>query len=151
MADAAKANCQLSPVESLRACVLLQEALKQLAFIGRLARSQKAAQPAGLAAARGDEIVRLIAEQQQQQDRLQELAGERESLEFGENKINLKAAEAKEKEANYLKLQRERQRIEELLQQTISELKEGNTFKGLLEAVAQEKHAQERLNEVPKP
>ncbi|CDJ43902.1 hypothetical protein ETH_00029945 [Eimeria tenella] len=69
MADSAKTNCLLSPVESLRACVLLQEALKQLAFIGRLSRRQKAAKPDGLAASRGDEIVRLIAEQQQQQDR----------------------------------------------------------------------------------
>lgn len=47
-----------------------------------------------------------------------------------------------------MKLDRERQRMEEWLTETLNELKQSNTFKCLLDNVAQEKHAQERLAEV---
>ncbi|KAL8450762.1 hypothetical protein Emag_003050 [Eimeria magna] len=65
MGDIAKLATQLTPVESLRAVVLLEEALKQLAFLGKLAKEPKSVKGNQIVGAAGDEIIRIIGEQQE--------------------------------------------------------------------------------------
>lgn len=62
-----KTNAQLSPIESLRAAILIEEALKQLAFVGKLSKEQRGNKDSKFAAHRGDEIIRIIDEQQELQ------------------------------------------------------------------------------------
>ena len=56
---------QLTPVESLRAAVLIEEALKQLAFVGRLAKDPKTIKSNEFSSSMGYEIIRIIGEQQE--------------------------------------------------------------------------------------
>lgn len=65
MGDLAKLAVQLTPVESLRAVVLLEEALKQFAFLGRLAKDPKTIKCSQICASSGDDIVRILGEQQE--------------------------------------------------------------------------------------
>ncbi|KAL8436523.1 hypothetical protein ACSSS7_001660 [Eimeria intestinalis] len=65
MGDIAKLATQLTPVESLRAVVLLEEALKQLTFLGRLAKDPKSVKGDQIVGAAGDEIIRIIGQQQE--------------------------------------------------------------------------------------
>lgn len=67
MGDLTKTNPQLTPVESLRAAILIEEALKQLSFVGKLSKEQRANKDSKFAAYRGDEIIRIIDEQQELQ------------------------------------------------------------------------------------
>ncbi|KAL8425586.1 hypothetical protein Efla_004421 [Eimeria flavescens] len=170
MADLAKLAPQLTPVESLRAVVLLEEALKQLAFLGKLVKDPKTIEGNQVVGYAGDEIIRIIAEQQELGEMYQQLSEEKQQLKgLRDRKAlqdvdeNLSSVFGKLKQANrdlcrnlrqnpniqanLMKLNRERQRIEEWLTETVNELKATNTFKCLIDNVAQEKHRQERLSE----
>ncbi|OEH80542.1 hypothetical protein cyc_02345 [Cyclospora cayetanensis] len=170
MGELAKGTTQLTPVESLRACVLIEEALKRLVFLGKLIREQKTEKRSHLTAAMGDDVIRLIGEQQDLEKMHQLLVKDKEELHGLQDRETLRATErqlqeasAKLKEANrdlcrnlrqtpdihanMLKLNHERQRAEDWLTETLHELKASNTFKCLTDNVAQEKHAQERLAE----
>ncbi|KAL8270986.1 hypothetical protein Esti_005084 [Eimeria stiedai] len=170
MGHIAKLATQLTPVESLRAVVLLEEALKQLAFLGRLAQDPKSVKGNQIVEATGDEIIRIIGEQQELGEMYQILSAEKEQLKglrdkkaFQEvdeelNSVSTKLKEANRDlcrnlrqtpniQANLIKLNRERQRVEEWLTETLNELKASSTFKCLIDNVAQERQAQERLSE----
>ncbi|PFH33099.1 hypothetical protein BESB_082980 [Besnoitia besnoiti] len=167
------AAIQLTPVEAFRACVLLDEALRQLSFVSKLGPAGHTVKRDELSLSKGDEIVRMIQEQSGLQEKFKVLTEEKQALRGLSNIEKLKNVEnelqeisTKMREANKelcrslrqnpniqentVKLQLERQKVEEWYADVRDELKKAYTFKSLQDRVATEKHEQERLSEVKK-
>ncbi|EPT29062.1 hypothetical protein TGME49_229915 [Toxoplasma gondii ME49] len=172
--SATKSNAvQLTPVEAFRACVLIDEALRQLSFVSKLVPAGHTARRDELSLSKGDDIVRMIQEQSSLQEKFKELTDSKQQLRGLSNIEKLKSVEAELEEVsqklreankelcrnlkqnpnlqeNAVKLQLERQKVEEWYADVRDELQDAYTFKSLQDRVAQEKHQQEKLNEVKK-
>lgn len=169
---------KLNPVESLRAQLLLENALKKLQFLSYLGNSGSSnsnnnsnsgsEQLGGL----GDEISRTISDQRQLEKRYEQLIKERSELKGLLNKkayerVQLEIGEVAQKlresnkalcrnlkenpnaQGNLIKMQQERTRIQSLLEDTKSELLELG-FSNLVSRVESERRDQELLSEVKK-
>lgn len=161
----------LSEVESFRAQVLLEEALKKLNFLTQI---QTTGQGHGdeLTQFMGDEISRIIQEQRELERKYETLIAARGQMKglsnkakFTETQKEIQDVARKLKESNrslcrhlkenpnvqgnLLKMQAERAQVQEWLEETKSELVD-HTFANLVSKVEAERREQERLNEVKK-
>ncbi|PHJ22951.1 hypothetical protein CSUI_003200 [Cystoisospora suis] len=168
---------QLSPVEAFRAVVLIEEALRQLLFVSKLVPSSNSSQNKNqldeLAISKGDEIVKMIKEQSLLEEKFKELTDAKQKLKGLSNIEKLRSVENELEEIsqkmresnkelcrslkqnpniqeNAVKLQLERQKIQEWYADLLNEVKESFTFKSLQDRVTAEKHQQEKLNEIKK-
>lgn len=164
---------KLTEVEAFRAQVLLEESLKKLNFL-KIISSSASSHGDELTQFMGDEISRIIQEQRDLERRYEELIQARSQLKGLSNKAAFKETQAeianvagrlKESnkslcrnlrenpnvQGNLIKLQEERSRVQEWLEDTKSDLMDHEiSFQNLVTKVENEKREQEKLNEVRK-
>lgn len=162
---------KLSVCEGFRAHVLLEDALKKLEFLTSISSNANVHRDE-LTQFMGDEISRIIHEQRDLEKQYESLITVRGSLKGLCNKTQFKEVQSQIQDVahklresnknlcrnlkenpnvqgNLLKMQQERSRVQELLEDTKGELIE-LSFQGLMQKVEQERRSQELLNEVKK-
>lgn len=162
---------KLSAVEAFRAQVLLEDSLKKLEFLTSISSNANVHRDE-LTQFMGDEISRIIHEQRDLEKEYESLIAVRGTLKGLCNKAKFKEVQTQIQEVahklresnknlcrnlkenpnvqgNLLKMQQERSRVQELLEDTKGELIE-LSFSGLMQKVEQERRSQELLNEVKK-
>eukprot|EP00397_Hematodinium_sp_SG-2012_P040790 GEMP01044764.1.p1 GENE.GEMP01044764.1~~GEMP01044764.1.p1 ORF type:complete len:390 (+),score=122.36 GEMP01044764.1:75-1244(+) len=165
------ATYRLSAVEAFRAQVLLEDSLKKLEFLTSISSSANVHRDE-LTQFMGDEISRIIHEQRDLEKQYESLIAVRGTLKGLCNKAKFKEVQTQIQEVahklresnkslcrnlkenpnvqgNLLKMQQERSRVQELLEDTKGELIE-LSFSGLWTKVDNERRSQELLNEVKK-
>lgn len=165
------ATYKLSIVEAFRAQVLLEDSLKKLEFLTSISSNANVHRDE-LTQFMGDEISRIIREQRDLEKQYESLIAVRGNLKGLCNKAKFKDVQSQIQEVahklresnkslcrnlkenpnvqgNLLKMQQERSRVQELLEDTKGELVE-LSFSSLMQKVEQERRSQELLNEVKK-
>jgi len=162
---------KLTAVEAFRAQVLLEESLKKLFFLTSISTNASVHRDE-LTQFMGDEISRIIQEQRDLEKKYEELIAERGALKglcnkkmFKEVQVQIQDVAHKLRESNkslcrnlkenpnvqgnLLKMQNERLRVQEWLEETKTELME-MSFQNLIAKTEAERRDQELLNEVKK-
>lgn len=160
----------LSPVEAHRVIAVLEETLEKLTFLDSITPDVLAHRDE-LAALVGDEIGRIISEQRTLERRYEALIKERGVLKGLANKTKYKEVQVEIKRLshalrestkhlcrnlkdnpnigeNLFKIQRERERLQDLLGKTVQELRGSGGFSTLVAQVREEQAAQERLAQI---
>eukprot|EP00500_Bicosoecida_sp_ms1_P002048 CAMPEP_0203815584 /NCGR_PEP_ID=MMETSP0115-20131106/11190_1 /ASSEMBLY_ACC=CAM_ASM_000227 /TAXON_ID=33651 /ORGANISM="Bicosoecid sp, Strain ms1" /LENGTH=398 /DNA_ID=CAMNT_0050724481 /DNA_START=29 /DNA_END=1225 /DNA_ORIENTATION=- len=160
----------LSPIEAQRVVSVLDETLEKLAFLDSITPDVLAHRDE-LSALVGDEISRVILEQRALERRYEELIATRSTLKGLANKSKYKEIQLEIQNLshalrestknlcrslkdnpnigeNLLKIQKEREQLQDLLGKTVRELRDSGTFQTLVTQVQEEKAAQDRLAEI---
>ncbi|ETO65388.1 hypothetical protein F444_17286 [Phytophthora nicotianae P1976] len=163
---------KLTPIESLRACGVLEESLEKMSFLGSITPDILQHREE-LSQVVGEEISRIIQEQRQLENKYEKLIAQRAVLKGLANKSKFKENQREIQEVsrllrestkslcrnlkenpnfagNLLKIQQEREGLLELLGHTLTEMKKHGTFDTLLTFVAEGKSTQEKAHEILK-
>lgn len=159
----------LGPIEAQRVMAILEETNEKLAFLSSITPDVLAHREE-LSHLAGEEISRTIAEQRVLEERFEELIATRAQLKGLSNKTRYRETQAEITNLNHalrestknlcrslkdnpnvgenlLKIADERERLQDLVATTISELQEGR-FDSLVEEVQREKDSRSRLADV---
>lgn len=163
---------KLTPIESLRACGVLEESLEKLSFLGSITPDILQHREE-LSQIVGEEISRIIQEQRQLEAKYEKLIAQRTILKglankskFKENQREIQDVSRLLREStkslcrnlkenpnfagNLFKIQQERESLLELLTQTLHEIRKHGTFETLLAFVADGKSTQEKSHDILK-
>ena len=168
--DGSAKRASLKPVMAQRSCAVIEDCLEKLAFLGSITPDVLAHRDE-LSQFVGDEISRIIDEQRRLEQRYEELIAQRGVLKglankskYKQNQIEIQDVSRALREStknlcrnlkdnpnisgNLLKIQKEREALQDMLQRTLRELESGNTFATLVQQVDADMREKERLDEL---
>jgi hypothetical protein len=163
-------SARLKPIMAQRSIAVLEDCLEKLAFLGSITPDVLAHRDE-LSQFVGDEISRIIDEQRRLEQRYEELIAQRGVLKglankskYKQNQIEIQDVSRALREStknlcrnlkdnpnisgNLMKIQKEREGLQDMLQRTVRELESGYTFETLVTQVDSDMREKERLDEL---
>jgi IQ domain-containing protein G len=170
MSSSNASTARLKPIMAQRSIAVIEDCLEKLAFLGSITPDVLAHRDE-LSQFVGDEISRIIDEQRRLEHRYEELIAQRGILKglsnkskYKQNQIEIQDVSRALREStknlcrnlkdnpnisgNLMKIQKEREGLQDMLQRTVRELENGYTFETLVTQVDSDMREKERLDEL---